>query len=128
MSCVASCVASCVVSTQVMHVLPSFCVCTTIPTYPPPQHQNRALLRAQGVSDAERAQQQDAVNPVYIPRNHVMQQAITAAEIGDFGPVNTLLQLYTNPFQRVEDDGGLQAEEPAPRQCRMGVELLSCSS
>lgn len=57
-----------------------------------------------------------------------MQRAIEAAELGDDGPVNTLLRLYTNPFVEEEGDGGLDAREPAPRQCRLGVELLSCSS
>lgn len=47
----------------------------------------RAKLRAEGLSDEERRTMQNAANPAYIPRNQLMQRAITAAEDGDLGPV-----------------------------------------
>ena len=31
---------------------------------------------------------QDSANPCYIPRNHLLQKAIEAAEKGDYGPVS----------------------------------------
>jgi uncharacterized protein YdiU (UPF0061 family) len=38
------------------------------------------------------------VNPVYIPRNHRVNQAITAAEQGNMQPVKVLLQVLSNPY------------------------------
>ena len=43
----------------------------------------RRQLQADGQSDGERQAAQNAVNPMYIPRNHVMQTAIAAAEKGN---------------------------------------------
>lgn len=39
-----------------------------------------------------------AANPVYIPRNHLLDEALTAAEDGDLGPVHRLLEAVTDPF------------------------------
>ncbi len=49
----------------------------------------RAALRAENRSDMERALAQNAVNPVYVARNHVMQAAIAKAEAGDYSEVCT---------------------------------------
>ena len=35
------------------------------------------------MTDAERAAYQNAINPAYIPRNHVLQDVIAATESGD---------------------------------------------
>ena len=51
----------------------------------------RAQLKQEGLSDAERRKAMDAVNPLYIPRNQVMQEVIKSAEAGDFGPVRSRL-------------------------------------
>ncbi|MBK0419620.1 YdiU family protein [Leucobacter sp. CSA1] len=41
----------------------------------------------------------DRVNPVYIPRNHLVDEALDAATIGDPAPFETLLGLLTSPFE-----------------------------
>jgi len=42
----------------------------------------------------------DAVNPLYIPRNHKVEEALQAAERdGDFGPFQRLLDVVTRPFE-----------------------------
>ncbi len=38
------------------------------------------------------------VNPLFIPRNHRVEQAITAALGGDFGPFETLAAVLARPF------------------------------
>ncbi len=54
----------------------------------------------------------DRVNPVYIPRNHLVEEALAAATGGDLGPVGRLLEAVTLPFQ---ERAGLEAyAEPAP--------------
>lgn len=50
---------------------------------------------------AGRAARMDAVNPVYIPRNHLTDAALAAAEAGDMAPFHQLLALVTRPFAPV---------------------------
>ena len=53
-----------------------------------------------------------AVNPVYIPRNHMVEEALAAAETGDYGPATRLLAVLGDPFTTRP---GLDAyAEPAP--------------
>lgn len=40
----------------------------------------------------------NAINPVYIPRNHLLEQALTAATLGDLGPFQRLLEAVRAPF------------------------------
>lgn len=47
----------------------------------------------------------DAVNPIYIPRNHLVEEALAAATDGDLGPVGSLLDAVRSPF---EERAGLQ--------------------
>jgi uncharacterized protein YdiU (UPF0061 family) len=58
------------------------------------------------------AQQMNAVNPLYIPRNHLVEAALTAATAGDMQPFVELNQVLTNPF--VEQAGKQSFAMPAP--------------
>jgi uncharacterized protein YdiU (UPF0061 family) len=40
----------------------------------------------------------DRVNPVYIPRNHLVEEALTAATAGDIDPLSRLLAAVTAPY------------------------------
>jgi uncharacterized protein YdiU (UPF0061 family) len=40
----------------------------------------------------------DRVNPVYVPRNHLVEEALEAATAGDLEPVRRLLDVVTRPF------------------------------
>ncbi|MGY1808840.1 YdiU family protein [Blastococcus sp. SYSU D00669] len=44
------------------------------------------------------AEAMDRVNPVYIPRNHLVEEALTAATDGDLTPLRELLEAVTRPF------------------------------
>jgi uncharacterized protein YdiU (UPF0061 family) len=44
------------------------------------------------------AEQMDRVNPVYIPRNHLVEEALTAATDGDLDPFARLVEAVTAPF------------------------------
>ena len=59
------------------------------------------------------AAKMDSVNPVYIPRNHKVEEALNAATSGgDLKPFERLLDVLARPFDKRE---GLQEfEEPAP--------------
>jgi len=54
----------------------------------------------------------DRVNPVYVPRNHLVEEALTAGIDGALGPLHDLLDAVTRPF---EERAGLERyAEPAP--------------
>jgi serine/tyrosine/threonine adenylyltransferase len=40
------------------------------------------------------------VNPMYIPRNHLVEEALTAATAGDLGSLKQLLDAVTNPYDQ----------------------------
>jgi serine/tyrosine/threonine adenylyltransferase len=53
-----------------------------------------------------------AVNPVYVPRNHLVEEALDAATRGDLGPVDDLLAAVTAPY---DERAGLERYAgPAP--------------
>ncbi|MET0765647.1 MAG: protein adenylyltransferase SelO [Blastococcus sp.] len=54
----------------------------------------------------------DRTNPVYIPRNHLVDEALAAATADDLGPLERLLDVVTSPY---EDHPGLERYvAPAP--------------
>jgi len=66
-------------------------------------------------SDAggERAAAMQAVNPAYIPRDHLVEEALAAAvERGDMAPFDELLAVVSNPF--TEQPGRARYTQPAP--------------
>ena len=46
------------------------------------------------------ADRMDAVNPLYIPRNHLVEEALTAATAGVMGPFERLLEVVTRPYDQ----------------------------
>ena len=68
-------------------------------------------LRTEGRGETEVAAAMDAVNPIYIPRNHLVEEALAAAsDIGDLAPLRRLLAAVTTPFER--RDGFERYAEP----------------
>jgi len=59
-----------------------------------------------------RAAAMDRVNPVYIPRNHRVEEALQAATNGDLEPFKKLVSVLARPFERREGLG--EYEGPAP--------------
>src|SRR5262249_52314896 len=47
---------------------------------------------------AERAASMRGANPAFIPRNHRVELALSAAENGDYGPLRTLLGILRHPY------------------------------
>jgi len=41
----------------------------------------------------------DRVNPVYIPRNHLVEEALVAATEGDLDPLRRLLDAVATPYE-----------------------------
>jgi uncharacterized protein YdiU (UPF0061 family) len=44
------------------------------------------------------AESMDRANPIYIPRNHLVEEALTAATAGDVDPLDRLLVAVTDPY------------------------------
>lgn len=59
----------------------------------------RERLAQEGAADAGRADAMRAVNPAVIPRNHRIQEAISAANYGDFSFFERLLQALEKPYE-----------------------------
>ena len=54
----------------------------------------------------------DRVNPIYIPRNHLVEEALSAATQGEIGPVERLLEALGSPYR--ERPGLELYASPAP--------------
>ena len=53
-------------------------------------------------------------NPVYIPRNHKVEEALSAARTGDLAPFKLLMSALLAPFDR--RPGMDDFEKPAPSE------------
>ncbi|WP_459561275.1 protein adenylyltransferase SelO [Mycobacterium kiyosense] len=53
------------------------------------------------------------VNPVYIPRNHLVEEALEAATTGDLDPVHRLLEAIRAPLYRTDRTGTLRQTRPS---------------
>lgn len=70
------------------------------------------LARWTAQLDHDRVPALDDTNPVHIPRNHLVEEALTAATDGDLRPFERLVDVLTRPF---EARAGLERyAEPAP--------------
>jgi serine/tyrosine/threonine adenylyltransferase len=58
------------------------------------------------------AESMDRANPIYIPRNHLVEEALTAATAGDLNPLERLLVAVTDPYH--ERPGLERYASPAP--------------
>ncbi|MCU0834105.1 MAG: YdiU family protein [Chromatiaceae bacterium] len=86
--------------------------------------QYRQRLRAEQSKDPIRQRGMDRVNPRYVLRNYLAQQAIERAEQGDYGEVDRLLAVLSRPFDEQEGRAHYAAEPP-----EWGRALaVSCSS
>ncbi|XP_031488657.1 uncharacterized protein LOC116256434 [Nymphaea colorata] len=84
-------------------------------------------LAASGVSDEQRKEVMNSVNPKFILRNYLCQSAIDAAELGDYSEVRRLLKVMERPY---DEQPGMEkyARLPPAWAYRPGVCMLSCSS
>jgi uncharacterized protein YdiU (UPF0061 family) len=65
----------------------------------------RWQARLGAVPAAEVAQRMDAVNPIYIPRNHLVEHALEAAtESDNLAPFEALLGVITRPYDERAND------------------------
>ncbi len=87
-----------------------------------------ARLREQALPAVERKARMNAVNPLYVPRNYLLQQAIEAAEEGDPSGVEELLDVFRQPYSEQPGRERFAARRPEWARNRPGCSMLSCSS
>lgn len=86
--------------------------------------QYRARIAQQDLSDQQRRQSMNRVNPKYVLRNYMAETAIEAAKQGDYSEVNLLLDVLQSPY-----DEHPQAEKYAGLPPNWADQLsVSCSS
>ena len=85
-------------------------------------------VRQLGVDSTERARQMNRVNPLYVPRNYLLQEAIEKAENGDYGRVWELLDLFKKPYEKQPGKEQFAARRPDWAKDKPGCSQLSCSS
>jgi uncharacterized protein YdiU (UPF0061 family) len=79
-------------------------------------------------SDAERRQRMNAVNPKYVFRNYLAQQAIDALERGDASMLERLMLVLKKPYDEQPAHQDLAARRPEWARHKAGCSALSCSS
>jgi uncharacterized protein YdiU (UPF0061 family) len=82
----------------------------------------------EGIDDAERRARMDAINPLYVPRNYVVQQVIEATEAGDRKALPELLDVLRHPYTEQAGRERFAEKRPAWAAHKPGCSMLSCSS
>ncbi|KAJ8711252.1 hypothetical protein PYW07_008494 [Mythimna separata] len=83
-------------------------------------------LNKENLSEDERIAQMIKVNPVYVPRNWILEEAIKDAENNDFEKVRHLMKIFKNPYE-VDEEAEKRGYSAQPPSWSYGLKL-SCSS
>ena len=85
-------------------------------------------INKEGRAMAERAAQMNKVNPLYVLRNYIAQNAIDAVAKGDNAPVSELLDVLKDPYNKQTGKEAFAQKRPEWARNRPGCSMLSCSS
>lgn len=90
--------------------------------------QYQARVNQQSVTDQQRSESMNAVNPKYVLRNYLAQLAIDQSEAGDHSLVGELLELLRQPYDEQPGQESFAEKRPEWARNRPGCSMLSCSS
>ena len=85
-------------------------------------------VRREGITPAERRARMHAVNPIYVPRNYLVQEVIEATERGDRAALPELLDVLRRPYEDQPGRERFAAKRPDWARHKPGCSMLSCSS
>ena len=85
-------------------------------------------LNEDDLSDAQRKEAMNSVNPKYVLRNYMTQMIIEAAEKEDYEPLNEVFNLLQKPYDEQPDLEKWFAKRPDWARNKVGASMLSCSS
>nr|HQT26077.1 hypothetical protein [Burkholderiales bacterium] len=84
----------------------------------------RSRLASEGMEESARIAKMHAVNPKYVLRNHLAQEAIEKAEYGDYSEIGRLMDILSRPY---EEQPGMDRYSEPPSRDMLAIEV-SCSS
>jgi serine/tyrosine/threonine adenylyltransferase len=87
-----------------------------------------ARLEVEAMPRDERIARMNRVNPKYVLRNYLAQQAIDAATDGDTSGIERLLRVLQFPYDEQPEHDDLARRRPEWARNRAGCSALSCSS
>jgi len=88
----------------------------------------RARVAVEGPSAAEHAARICEVNPIYVPRNYLVQEVIEATERGDRAQLLALIDVLRDPYRERAGLERYTQKRPEWARVKPGCSMLSCSS
>ena len=88
----------------------------------------RIRLEKETLTDTDRKEKMNAVNPKYVLRNYMAQLCIDAADKSDYSLLNDLFEMLKNPYGEQPDFEKWFAKRPDWARDKVGCSMLSCSS
>jgi uncharacterized protein YdiU (UPF0061 family) len=80
------------------------------------------------LTDVERKEQMNVVNPKFVLRNYMAQLSIDAADKGDYSLLNELFELLKKPYEEQPENQKWFTKRPDWARDKVGCSMLSCSS
>ena len=85
-------------------------------------------INEETLSDSEREEQMNKVNPKYVLRNYMAQLCIDDADKGDYSLLKELFEMLKKPYDEQPNFQKWFAKRPDWARDKVGCSMLSCSS